>query len=251
MDTSSSPNRKLHSWARYCASVILKPLVFHTYITQLEKKKNRHVFLGTTSARRICPNHWLISCLLSLTTAQIKLKLQVQSLPGETRSNSGAVVILERRTKQRTKQTSNHKHQIFKQSLQKVLLLFFHLNCVDDATGHDREFPSDRAHSQFELGHVRCGGQHVGETVWASCTHQEKKYNKINEKSHRRVVNTLIQNYTMRTDQNLIFSLKKRKVSHQLVFWDHQKGRLNLWRCSQKICPVWFWPHTEDIKLKS
>lgn len=60
-------------------------------------------------------------------------------------------------------------------SFQRVLPLYFHLDCVDDTTGHDGEFPSDRAHSQFELRHVWCSRQHVGETVRACCVHQGEK----------------------------------------------------------------------------
>lgn len=72
-------------------------------------------------------------------------------------------MILERKKPKRTSHETQTRY--FGESLQKVLPLFLHLNCVDDTTGHDREFPSDRAHSEFELGHVRCSGQHVGETV--------------------------------------------------------------------------------------
>lgn len=42
------------------------------------------------------------------------------------------------------------------------------LNCVDYAAGHDGQLPRDRAHSQFELGHVGGTRYHVGQPVGAS-----------------------------------------------------------------------------------
>lgn len=42
------------------------------------------------------------------------------------------------------------------------------LDCVDNTAGHDGEFPCDRAHSQFELGHVGSTWYHVGQPVGAS-----------------------------------------------------------------------------------
>lgn len=95
-----------------------------------------------------------------------------------------------------------------------MLPLFSHLNCVDDAAGHDREFPSDRAHSQFELGHVWCIGQHVGETVWASCVHKTKK------ESLRRAENAFIF-FKIRRWQAIKtwFSELKRERGHTSLFF--------------------------------